>query len=365
MIGLNRILFIYIAKRFLLSFLVAIAIICSIILLADVIELLRKTSAKNVPFHVIIAMSCYKLPHTIQEILPFAMLISSIAAFSKLTINNEITIMRSAGLSIWQITIPAAITAFLIGVFTLLVINPIGAATMSSYEKKIDKYIASKASASFFNNKSGLWLQETSKNGETIIINAQHINKDMNFDKVTFYIIDESNKFTKRIDAKKARLIDQYWHIQDANETSSSAISNYIKSVNIPSTIKTEQLQDSFLAPNTISLWNLPNFINSLNKAGFPATKHVVYFNSLLSLPIFAAVIVMLAVTFALRPPRFGKHYTVIFIGLLIGFAVYFLNNIIKAFGIAGTVPPLFAIWSPVIFIGLLSVVLLLNFEEN
>jgi lipopolysaccharide export system permease protein len=187
----------------------------------------------------------------------------------------------------------------------------------------------------------------------------------MNFDKVTFYIIDESNKFTKRIDAKKARLIDQYWHIQDANETSSSAISNHIKAVNIPSTIKTEQLQDSFLAPNTISLWNLPNFINSLNKAGFPATKHVVYFNSLLSLPIFAAVIVMLAVTFALRPPRFGKHYTVIFIGLLIGFSVYFLNNIIKAFGIAGTVPPLFAIWSPVIFIGLLSVVLLLNFEEN
>src|SRR5690606_21288129 len=96
-------------------------------------------------------------------------------------------------------------------------------------------------------------------------------------------------------------------------------------------TLSADQIQESFSAPETISFWELPGFIRTLNAAGFSAIRHTLYWHSVLSLPFFLCAMVFFAAAFSLRPPRQGKIGMMMSGGVLSGFIIYFLSDLVAA----------------------------------
>jgi lipopolysaccharide export system permease protein len=115
----------YIARQFFIWFCSVYGAMLSISFLIDYIELLRRGSTKSgVTLGVLLEMAALKLPHTAQEVMPFAVLFGTMLAFWRLTRNNELVIARAAGVSVWQFLTPAVLVALLTGIVAVTVFNP-------------------------------------------------------------------------------------------------------------------------------------------------------------------------------------------------------------------------------------------------
>ena len=80
--------------------------------------------------------------------------------------------------------------------------------------------------------------------------------------------------------------------------------------VEIPTSLKKEQITDQFGDPSTISLWSLPEFIGQLEQAGFSANRYSVWFQSELSKPIFLLAMMLVSAAFCMRQSRVCLLYT-------------------------------------------------------
>src|SRR5437763_12648141 len=109
--------------------------------LLDYIELIRRGGAKiQATLGLLLEMAALKLPHTAQEVLPFAILFGTMLAFWRLTRNNELIVARAAGVSVWQFMSPALLVALAIGIIAVTVFNPIASFTEAAYEK-LDSHV--------------------------------------------------------------------------------------------------------------------------------------------------------------------------------------------------------------------------------
>src|SRR4051794_14504151 len=69
-------------------------------LLLDYIELIRRSGSRDqATWGVLLEMAALKLPHTAQDVMPFAILFGTMLVFWRLTRSNELVAVRAAGIS--------------------------------------------------------------------------------------------------------------------------------------------------------------------------------------------------------------------------------------------------------------------------
>ena len=121
----------YIARQFLVWFFLMILALVAIILLFDTLELIRRTSGReDATIGIVISMALFKAPNMIEKTVPFAVLFGAMLLFWRLNRNNEIVVVRSAGVSGWQFLTPVIILALIIGAVTVAVFNPFSSAML-------------------------------------------------------------------------------------------------------------------------------------------------------------------------------------------------------------------------------------------
>src|SRR6202008_5029082 len=97
----------------------------------------------------------------------------------------------------------------------------------------------------------------------------------------------------------------------------------------------------------TISFWDLPAFIRTLENAGFSAVRHRIYWQRSIAGPLLLFAMVLLAATFSLRPPRRGGAIKLVVGGVGSGFLLFFLSNLVAALGQSASIPVVLAAWTP------------------
>ncbi|MEQ1704714.1 MAG: LPS export ABC transporter permease LptG [Rickettsiales bacterium] len=362
----------YIGKHFLLAVIIALFGLLAITSLVDVVEMIRRASGRDgVPFHIIISLTLLKLPNFAIKLIPYAVLIGSMMALTRLTKTQELVIARAAGISAWQFLAPAMILVFVIGTFMTSLFNPFAAALMMRHEQVEGKYISGRASLLAVSS-SGLWLRQIENSGEAggnisehIIHSAKLVQSDTSFAKVIIFAFDKDKKFVERLDAERAVLQDKILYLTDVTRSIPGKPAETIKDYALPTTLTLEHIQDSFASPETISFWQLPGFINTLESAGFSALKHKLYWHTLLANPFLMIGTMLIAAVFSLRLPRRGKIGILIVSGIITGFLMHFFTDIIFAFGAAGTIPTILAAWTPALVTNMIGAALLLHLEDG
>jgi hypothetical protein len=127
----------YFSLRFFIAMLAMFLICCILIFFVDFIEMLRRAGnySGDVPGLLLAWMTLLRLPSFSELTLPFAVLIGSIGIFLMLSRSSELVVLRAAGISVWQFTLPAMIVAFLIGIGFVLVYNPLAAVARGEAER--------------------------------------------------------------------------------------------------------------------------------------------------------------------------------------------------------------------------------------
>ena len=97
----------YMAKRFVVTILAVFFFTFLLIFFVDFIENLRRGASRDdIGALTMATISLLRVPIFAELALPFAVLIGTIGAFLGLSRSSELTIVRAAGLSVWQFLQP-------------------------------------------------------------------------------------------------------------------------------------------------------------------------------------------------------------------------------------------------------------------
>lgn len=357
----------YIGRQFIVSFLAIFTILMVLILLVDMIELLRRAASKpQVNFAMVMEMAVLKLPHMGQLLFPFAVLFGGMSAFWRLTRNHELVVSRAAGVSAWQFLLPVLVLAFILGIVKITLFNPLASTMLTRFERV--EAAAFKGQESFLAlSSSGLWLRQSDGTDQSVI-NARTFvqqGKDVELGVVSVFIYEGAGKFIRRIDAAEAILEDGFWHMKDVWVHEPDVPSRHEAEFWLETDLTLGSIQDNFAPPETMSFWDLPEFIDTLEESGFSAVRHRLYWNSLLAAPLLMCAMVLIAATFTLRQSRRGGTIFVISGGVLTGFVFYFFSDVVFALGLSDSIPVTLAAWTPSGVTLLLGLAMLLHLEDG
>ena len=133
----------------------------------------------------------------------------------------------------------------------------------------------------------------------------------------------------------------------------------------VDSNLTREQIRDSFGTPGSVAIWDLPDFIQRLDNAGFSARQHRVWFQSQLALPLLLVAMVLIGAGFTMRHTRMGGTGQMVMGAILMGFTLFFIRNFSQVLGENGHLPVLLASWSPPIAAIMLASALILHLEDG
>lgn len=355
----------YISWRFVLSILGVFALCLVLIFFIDFVELLR-TAGKfgSVPAHMLVLLSLMRLPTVSEFVLPFAALIGSIGGFLMLSRSSELVIARAAGMSVWQLVLPGLLVAFVIGLLSVLVYNPL-AASAKSYSDGLYAELFGRQRSIFKTKQAGAWLRQDGADGPSVIHARLASNYGLDLTGVSAFHYDEDGDLFERIEAKTAALKDGRWEFRDAWVSAVGRKSVHFDEYLLSTHLTPAQVKTALGSTSSVSFWELPKFIDIADKAGLPAERYKFHYQMLLARPFLLAVMVLLAATCSLRAFRFGNIQAMVVTGLGTGFAFMFLSEVSRKIGLSGLAAPEVAAWGPVGIAGCLALTVLLYQEDG
>ncbi len=338
---------------------------CILFISIDLIELIRRSSSKEIEFRVLLKMAIFHIPSLFPIILPTVFLLSSMNTYMKLNKNNELSVLRASGFSIWSLIFPAILNVTLISLIYLLIFNPIFAYMNVKFKNYESVYF--KGSSGLFSiSDTGLWLREKNEDFE-YVINSQHYSfKNRTLRDVIIFKFDLSNKFLERIDVDDVTILDDNsWKLNNGykleiNKTPQKFYENLLE-INLDA----DKIEKNFRPPDTLSFWSLNEYIENLDSSGFSIKKHVIYKNYLYSFPMILISMVLLGCLLSIKKERLKKNVLKIIYGIVIGVTFHFISDVIKTFGQTGNLNIFLSVWSPPIVFNFLLVSALIHLEDG
>ncbi len=352
-------------------------VISALILLVDYVEISRSMAARtDINGLGIMGLVLEKAPSTILILLPFAFLGGSILAFVTLNRRSELIAMRAAGVSAWRFVLPAAIMAFAIGVLTISTLNPIASWLSDEYDRTIagtptDTGGGTNGKAPVAPVPTGqvIYLRQGDGKQQVIIRAASMGTPAGHLLNTTFWIYDvdkhEVPLFQRRIDAREAVLQPGQWLLKGARDYSLDDVARTYETYTLPSNLNLKTVFRKYASTSSVPFWQLPGLIHQNDISGFSSTAYRLKLHQLLSTPLMFAGMSVLGAVFCLRLMRLGGMTQLIVSGVVLGFAVFFINQLFSSMGKAEIIPVSLAGWTPAILALLAGMSLLVYTEDG
>jgi lipopolysaccharide export system permease protein len=337
--------------------------VASIVFLVDFSENAgRLSSLPGYSVTVGLAMTAVRLPLILQQTMPFIALFVGMTTLIALNRRYELVIARAAGISVWQFMTPFILGAFMVGLLTMLVLNPIAAAGQRQAEAMEADL---RGDPSYHNKLSVPWLRQITGHDDVIIGAKSVRDNGITLVNAVFIHFDSHGDIVLRQDAASAKLEDGYWLLNGVVERAPGEIPAHKSSVQVRTNLKQDFVSQRLAQPETIAFYDLSNRIQIAKSYGISTKALETQFHSLLSQPVLMVAMTLIAATVSLKFSRFNQSRSVILGGILAGFVLYVVNVLVKAFGSSGVVPPFVATWIPVIVALALGATILLHQEDG
>ncbi len=323
-----------------------------------------KNSNESLLIPVVLTLSY--IPNLIFiNLMPFIIFISGMLFFISIKNNNELLTLKVFGYSNIKIITLIGLLSFFWGLVILIIINPITSDMVKYYEKTKSNY--SKDTDHLVTvNRNGVWIKET-KEENLYIINADRLEADHLID-VSINIISKENILKKRIEAKKANISANTWKIIDAKLFSFDVEGNIdikdSKNMEFISFYNVDKLNNLFKNLDTISFVELLTEHTNLITRGYEKTTISEKINSFFALPFFLTLMTVLAAIFTINN-RNSNNINYFMIAVLSCAIIYYMKDLSVALGKSDRISPEISVWIPIIIIGLINSVGLLQINEK
>jgi len=356
----------YLFKKFVKNFIFFISISLLIVFLVEFVELLRRTSENpNISsvFYVLY-LAFLKITESIAFIIPISIFVTTMITCRSFNKYKEMIIIQNSGLHSFRILYPFIVFTILFCAIYFTILNPFLSHASNSYQKIEQEIFRGKLSKTSI-SKSGIWLRQGSENNKIVIRAANFLPKKSLFKDATFYIYTKKNNFIERIDAETVQLEKNFWVMKNViiNKPNKKVVK--IDEYTLKTNLTIKKIEDSFLDPQSLSIWKIPDFIVLLKESGFSATKHHIYLYKTICLPLYLIGLILIAGSFTIKFTKTkARTFFLVLTGIVIGFLIHILSETIYSLGIANKLPTWLASVSPSIITIMVGVFFVIHFEK-
>ena len=355
----------YLALRYFSTVVGTTCVLGLLVLLLELLEMLRRTGGReDIGLETTLMLVALKMPTMLLTFSPFAILIGTLVCFSSLAKKQELTIIRASGQPARHFLLAPLITCLLIGIFNVLLLNPLAAVTLKKQELEMNRLFPGSTSG-LVTEGGSIWLRQPDANGE-IIIFAQDVQEQGRIlQDASFFFFNQQGKFTERIDAATMELRPNAWHLQNVLRLKPGTVSERWQEYAIATTLKPDMIGKSFTSPLTLTIWELPRFIQILQQTGFQTSQHVLHLHKTIALPALFVAMFLLAAPLSLHFSRNSSLPKIIITGLCFGFLFHFFTDLVATFGLSGRIGIELAAWIPTLVAMLLGAAMFIHFREE
>lgn len=353
----------YLSARFLRSILAVFGTVFALVYTLDFVELMRRAGdVAGASAGVMAMLALFRTPAVAEQVLPFAVLFGAMGALLNLSRKLELVVARSAGVSAWQFLQPGVIVALIIGCASVALYNPISA-LLKQRATAVEARLFAKTRK--LTSGKDLWIRQRSVDGQAIIRAEAAIENSTTLSRVTVFAFETNGAFRERIEAREARLHDNYWELADVRVLSATEEPQSYATYLVATTLQPEQVRQSFTPPAAVPFWNLGDVIERTEQAGLDATRYRLQRDALLARPLLLVAMVLVAASVSLRFFRFGGVARMVLSGVAAGFMLYVATELMQDLGASGLVGPSLAAWFPAVVGSLLGTLALLHQEDG
>jgi len=283
-----------------------------------------------------------RLPNLAFEMLPIAVLIGSLLGLGALAGNSEIIVMRSAGLSVAEMSGMVALSGAVLLIFTGLLGEFIGP-SLEFYARNM------RVEARYQQDDERLGNEAWVKDGE-VYLHLERVNPDFEFGSLYMFKLDGDRLASVAVAENSGIDSNDNWILENLRETEFRSdgvqvtqTSRSIESFEVDSGL----LGSSLAKPLSLSARELLTYIDYLERNSLDATKYETEFWFRISRTSTILIMPILALAFVFGSLRSGGAGGRLMIGVVIGLAYYLASETLANSGQVFDLNPLIVTWVP------------------
>ncbi len=347
----------YLLRRFLLILTFALVAATFVVIFVDMVGNLGKFIDKDVPRALILQFYVYYIPQLLVLSLPIAMLLSSLFSVGQMARHNELTAIKSAGVSPYRTFVPLFGFALLVSVSALVFAETV-VPPANQHKRDIETRYLDPFGQKSRRFESNVFLRD--RHDRRIFIGQFDYIRNA-AQKVTILRYDD-RAVVERLDAPRMVwreggwvLYDGYQRVlQDEMEIATPFDTLYEKSLDITP----EAISRFRIDPQDMSYRELKAFIREVRRNGADPNRWLVDLYFRLSLPFANLIMVLFGAPLASDKNRSSPLFGFM-VSLTIAFVYYGSNRLVQTLGQNGSIAPPVAAWATNVFFLLLGGVLL------
>jgi len=351
----------YIIKKFSSIFLLVFISLVCVFIIITFFESIDNVYEHNKSLSLFYEYIWFKIPEFIHYVLPVAALSSALLCLGILTKFNEITALKSSGMSVFRIIVPVLISALIISFFSFYLqenILPISSKKAEETWNRIND-----VPPRSYHRVDRRWV--VGKDGEKMYY-YNHFDQDRSvFRSMTILDVDpKSWALDQRIYAERAELSGNKLVLHDLwqRKFQQSQPVSFDKHKKNELMVKEEKSYfiKGMKKASQMHYGELQEYIEKLKESHFETTRYKVDLHYKISFPLAAFVIVLLGIPFAFT---MGKRGTLVGIGMSFVIVIIYWGaiGIFKSLGYAGYISPFLGAWGPNLIFGLMALYLILS----
>ena len=351
----------FLINGFIKSFFNVFFVMIGLVFILNILKEIEFFSDKEVNSLYPIYLSLMSSPSIIFEMFPFIFLIATQFFFLKLFNNDEINIFKYSGLKNIKIINLLSFISFFIGILTITVFYSLSSNLQHYYLQVKNQFSDDKLYLAVI-NKNGLWIKDV-VNSQTSIINSSKI--DNNFLTNTFITtFDENFNLIKSLKSDKIDIKDNEWLIYNPTIFKDN-IGKKTDLIRFKSNFNQKRIESLFSNLSSLSLLKLIDLRKNYKLLNYSTVDVDIQIYKIATYPLFLVIMTILSSIIMLNTKKSSSKVLKIIIGLFFSVVIYYINNFFNVMGSTEKLPLMVSIWTPIIFLSLINLIMLVNINEK
>lgn len=288
------------------------------------------------------------VPRMVTQLFPIAALIGCMAGLGMLARQNELTVIRAAGVSLRRIVW----SVMKIGLLLVVLVTLLGEwlAPRTEHEAQVLRTVSMSESISF-KGATGLWARDADT-----FVNIREIRADGKLSEITLYDFADARSLRQITRAQTAVFTKDHWQLQNVTKQQfdgERVVSSKVDNADWNTQLSPDLLSVVIVQPDAMSVVGLHNYVDYLTENGLRAERYKIAYWTKVAAPFVSAVMIFLAIPFVFGPLRSVSSAQRIVVGTLIGVAFYLFSQVSTYVTLVFEFNPVFgALLPPILFSG-------------
>ena len=346
---------------FLRSFFYVFLVMFSLVFILNVLSELEFFKDIDVGIDFTLLLSLLNSPSMIFEMFPFIFLLTTQFFFIKLFNNNELEVFKYSGLKNSSILIIISFLSLIMGIIIITVFYNFSANLKNFYLEKKSQYTTDGKYLAVV-TKNGLWIKDEIDD-KIYVINSTEIKDNFLIDN----FITEFNKnyeVIRNVQSKKIDVSKKQWLISNAKiyNNNDYEIKEVLK---INTNFNYKRITTLYSNLSSLNFFQIIELKNNYKKLNYSLTEVNMQILKIIAFPLYLVLITILSALIMFKIKRLDTTTFKISLGLFISVIIYYINNFFLVMGNTERIPLIFAIFTPLVILGLFNTFMIYKINEK